>query len=272
MLRRSSKAPVLTSPACAQTIVGASSASASSRNVDDHPALVVDGQHDLLRAADAEQAKRACQRHVALPTDDHAEGWCTGEAVRAQVVPDSIVDALPRGGERSDVGHLAASHERERAVCGEPEQLEHPTARNGLERRRRRRRCGEAGVLIPGRRKQSAAVAAGTEPPITNPKKRPEPIAVRPGSASAASSSINGVRVGAPLGHGTVDRPQHRSVVDLRADGPRVECVEPVGGEFSCAREERALVDTSRDPPASGSLEESLEARRRRRTGRSRRA
>jgi hypothetical protein len=37
---------------------------------------------------------------------------------------------------------------------------------------------------------QSAAIAAGTPPPITQPKKRPLDIAVMPGSAPRASSAI----------------------------------------------------------------------------------
>ena len=45
---------------------------------------------------------------------------------------------------------------------------------------------------------QSAASAAGSVPPITKPKNRPDPIAVRPGSPSRASPSITS-RSGAPV-------------------------------------------------------------------------
>ena len=49
---------------------------------------------------------------------------------------------------------------------------------------------------------QSAASAAGRVPPITQPKNRPDGIAIRPGSASAASSSITAAGSVGPSGSG----------------------------------------------------------------------
>ena len=116
-----------------------------------HPALVVDRHDELLGPTDPEQPQRAGQRHVALLADDDPERRRAGETLLAEVVADPLVHGLTGGGERGDVRHLAAGHERERGVRRQPEQLEHPAARHRLERRDGGRRLREPGVLIPGR-------------------------------------------------------------------------------------------------------------------------
>ena len=50
---------------------------------------------------------------------------------------------------------------------------------------------------------QSAASEAGSAPPITNPKYRPDPIAVMPGSPERASSSTTAAGSDGPSGTGS---------------------------------------------------------------------
>ena len=79
-----SKAPVLTSPACAQTIAGpCPSRQRAGERVDAHAALVVGG--DDGRRAEAEQPQCAIDRDVALGPGEHADARCALEPVAADV-------------------------------------------------------------------------------------------------------------------------------------------------------------------------------------------
>ena len=155
--RRSSNAPVFTSPACAQTIVGVRRSAARPRaSSDAHPSLVVGGYDELLRAADPEQAQRPVEGDVALLADDDPERRRAGEAVLAEVPADPCVarrDAPRRAQVTCAIWQPVtnANDECERQA----EQLEHPAARDRLERRGGRRRLRPARCSGPTRRRAS---------------------------------------------------------------------------------------------------------------------
>ena len=94
-----SKAPVFTSPAWAQTMVGPDAPSSASRQrVDAHAALVV--RCDRLRRAEAEQSQRPVDRHVPFLADEDANPWRSRQAFPADV-PARVVEHVPaRGRER----------------------------------------------------------------------------------------------------------------------------------------------------------------------------
>ena len=116
-----------------------------------HPRLAVGGDHDLLLRSDPEEPERARHRHVALGSDDHPERRRTDEPSRGKIPAGTRVDRVPRRREAGDVRHLAAGDERERRVRGQPEELDHPAARERLEGGGRGRRLREPGVLVPRR-------------------------------------------------------------------------------------------------------------------------
>ena len=88
---------------------------------------------------------------------------------------------------------------------------------------------------------QSAAIDAGSAPPMTKPKNRPEPIAVIPGSSDAASSSITSLASDGPSGTGASSAAVHLAVRPLRGDAARVERLEVVGRDLRRAGEKLAL-------------------------------
>ena len=95
------------------------------------------------------------------------------------------------------MGHLAPGDERERRVRRQAEQLEHPAPGDRLERRTSPASAPRGPVFwSQAETSQSAASDAGSAPPITNPKNRPEPIAVMPGSRDARELLDDGERVG----------------------------------------------------------------------------
>ena len=90
-----SNAPVFTSPACAQTIVGPSSRRAPAQRVRD--ASVPGRRRRRARRAEPEQAQRAVDRHVALLADEHAHRAARRSARRA---PTSQPASRARGSAR----------------------------------------------------------------------------------------------------------------------------------------------------------------------------
>ena len=111
--------------------------------------------------------------------------------------PASVSSACRPDDEPGEVRHRAAGDEADVGRRRQPEQVEQPA------RRRPPRRPLSPGVA--NRRpvfwsqaltSQSVASAAGSVPPITQPKKRPDPMAISPGSAAAASRSTTSRRVG----------------------------------------------------------------------------
>ena len=145
---RSSKAPVFTSPAWPQTIVGPL---AEPQLVDAHPALVVHRDDLERRGADPEQTQRAVDRDVTLRADDDADRRRTGQAVLRDVPADAREHVVPRRGERGDVRHLAAGHERDRDVRGSPSSSASQRAADLLDDGRGGAAGVEAGVLVPDR-------------------------------------------------------------------------------------------------------------------------
>ena len=89
--------------------------------VDDHSPLVV--RADDLGCAHAEQSKRPVDSDVPLGADDDAHRRCAVEASVCELPADGVQDVLARGGERRDVCHLAAGHERVRHAARKLEQL-----------------------------------------------------------------------------------------------------------------------------------------------------
>ena len=236
---RSSNAPVLTSPACAHTIVGASvsTSGGSARHV--HPPLAVGGDHHLLLRPDPEEPERARHRHVALGSDDHPERRRTGEPSRGKIPAGTRVDRVPRRREAGDVRHLAAGDERERRVRGQPEELDHPAARERLERGGRGRRLREPGVLVPRRHEPVGRDRCG--------QRAADHEAEVPAGAHRGDPGLEGrqlldhlVASDGPSGHGRVEAAASRGTC-ARTDAAGVERLEVVGRDLRRAGEELAL-------------------------------
>ena len=85
---------------------------------------------------------------------------------------------------------------------------------------------------------QSAAIAAGCVPPITNPKNRPEGIAVRPGSAAWASRSTTSVRIGRVLGQVGAESRDHVGDRGGRGNGAVGQGGQPPQGVLVSAGED----------------------------------
>jgi hypothetical protein len=147
----SSKAPVLTSPACEQTIVGPFRArELETQLVDQHPSLVVDSDRAHAVRAEPDEPQRAVERAVPLRTCDDGDRRCADQAVLLDVMSCLGEHVVPRREQRCCMGHLAAGDEGERRVCGQAEQLLQPAAGHLLDDRCGGRGEGEARVLVPG--------------------------------------------------------------------------------------------------------------------------
>ncbi len=119
--------------------------------VGEHRPPLVGGDRLDARRAEPQEAERPVDRHVPLLGDDHADRRRSHEAL-ALHVPAGVGEHPVAGGrQRGHVRHLAARDEGERRVARQPEEVDHPGAGDLLDRRDRRRRAGEAGVLVPRR-------------------------------------------------------------------------------------------------------------------------
>ena len=213
-------------------MVGTPGSSAPASACDVHAALAVDGEDDLLLAADSEQAERAADRHVPLLADDDAKRRRPARPRSGRSHPRGV-DALPRRGKAGDVRHLAAGHEGERRLRRQAEQLEHPAPRDRLERRRRRGRLGKAGVLVPGGdepvgRERGGQRAADHEPEVAAGAHRGET-----GSPLAREllDDRDADRTGLPVAAGRT-RPASRGS-RARAARAASRALEIVGGELA---------------------------------------
>ena len=204
MVSRSSNAPVFTSPAWEQRSSGPSSAS-TRRVLGTHPPWSSAGTRAPGRARSRAAAARAW-RHLRVSPTTTRSGGAPRDPRCSMSQPTPLEHGVAGGREAGDVRHLAAGHERERRVAAEAQQFS--TQRPATSSSDRRGGGGSARPAFwsHARTSQSAASAAGQAPPMTKPKYRPDPIAVRPGSATVASSSMTWAAcIDAALGHGTVD-------------------------------------------------------------------
>ena len=80
--------------------------------------------------------------------------------------------------------HVASGHEADGGVSGKRKETLQPVPSDFFDDGRAGRHDSEASILIPGGREESAPSAAGCVPPMTKPKKRPDPMSVRPGQPS----------------------------------------------------------------------------------------
>ena len=172
-LRSGSNAPVFTLPACAQTMVGpfVRGQCLRQRIRRMRPWSSAVDANDLPRS-DAEHAQRADDGHVHFVADDHAQARRALQAVGLDVPAGATQHLVARGRERREVRHMAAGHEADADVRGQPEQLERASApATSSTTDAGRRHDVEAGVLVPGRREPvgrhgGRQRAAGDEPEI----------------------------------------------------------------------------------------------------------
>ena len=109
-------------------------------------------RHQLLRA-NASIAQGAVERDVPHGTDQHTNGWRTGEPLCANIPSGSAQHVIARRQHTDKVRHLASRRKRERCTGRQTEHVEQPLARHFFHHGRRGRRCVDRRILIP-RRKQ----------------------------------------------------------------------------------------------------------------------
>ncbi len=133
-----------------------------------------------------------------------------GEAVGGEVPPGPAQHRVARGRQAGEVRHRAAGDEPDGALGGQARAGRAASA----DATSSTAVCAGVTVRRPefwshALTSQSAASAAGCEPPMTKPKNRPDGIAVSPGSAARASSATtSGAGVG-PLGQLGPQRGDH---------------------------------------------------------------
>ena len=127
---------------------------------------------------------------------------------------------MPGGGQADGVGRLGAGDEPDRRVRGQAEQLLEPAAGDLLGHGSRPGRGhGVERALVPAAASMSAAAAAGSAPPMTNPKNR--------GPARGDQARLGGrdqvvehpVRRGGPGRQRPAQRGQQRRRIDRPGDG-----------------------------------------------------
>ena len=173
--------------------------------VGDHAALRVSGHEPDRVGSEPEEADGAVDRAVALGSGDHADRRRSGEAVCLGVVAGSLEHVVARGGKRRPVRHLAARHERERRLLGNPEQLLQPAPGDLFDDRGGRGRQGEPGVLVPDgrepvRRERDRERAADHEAEVAPARHLGQP---RLGVAGERLDHLE--RVGRPFGKRRVE-------------------------------------------------------------------
>ena len=132
--------------------------------MDTNPALVVGRDRHERRLADPEEPKRAGDGRMHLLPAHDANRRRAGEPLAVHVPADAVEDVEARGGERRDVGHLAAGDEAERHVRREPEELGEPTAGHLLDDGGGRAAHVQARVLVPRRREPVGGERRGNGP------------------------------------------------------------------------------------------------------------
>ena len=113
-----SLAPVLTLPACAQTIVGPSRpCERGVERVRAHAALIVDGDELDLLGAEPEIPQRADRGDVHFVAGDHAHARRALQAVRLDVPAGAAQHFVPRRRQAGEVRHVAAGDEADAGVA-----------------------------------------------------------------------------------------------------------------------------------------------------------
>ena len=146
---------------------------------------------------------------------------CTGGAPAARgldVPPDAGQHGVPARRQADEVGHRRAGRERDGRAAGRPSR-----SRNQAPAVSSRATTPGVGDRIPAfwshaLTSQSAARAAGSVPPMTQPKNRPDWIAINPGSVARAICSTTAVgAVGPPAAD---RRPRRAPPPPTRRAGP----------------------------------------------------
>ena len=156
--------------------------------------------------------------------------------------PTARQDGVAAGSEAGEVRHRGAGHEADRALVRAARAGRGPSARRppppptaaGVSER-------SPAFWSHAEVSQSAPRAAGSAPPMTMPKKRPDGIATSPGSQASASRSTTSAAGRRPVRQVAepaddlvgVDRRRHRPVVERRQPGLRMS-VCPLQCRPSC--------------------------------------
>ena len=169
----SSNEPVFTLPAWAATITGASWSPRREhvlQRVGAHPALLV-GRHALQRLrAKAQHLQRDRGRDVRLATNDDAHRRRALQPLLLDVPAALQQHRTARRGQPNEVGHLAARREADARLARQIEQLHQPRRSHLLGDGAGRLSAYRTASWSQAVASQSAASAAGSDPPITNPK------------------------------------------------------------------------------------------------------
>ena len=173
------------------------------QRVGAHAALAVDGDAHEAVAPEAGEPERLDQRRVCLLADHDRDRRRAEEAVGLDVPVLAREHRVSRGGERGEVRHRRPGDERARAAGGQPEEVAHPSSAMLSS-------CDTAGVGESNAAfwshavaSQFAASAAGSEPPITKPKKRGPAMAMVAGEPSSSSSASTSAASDGPSGNGS---------------------------------------------------------------------
>ena len=153
------------------------------------------------RGAETEVAQGEIDGVVPLGADQHVDAGRAGQAVAAHVPSGPWQHRGAAGGQPGEVRHRGAGDEADVGAGRQPEQVEQPRPAASST-------AAAAGVAnrMPvfwshALTSQSAARAAGKLPPITQPKNRPDGIAISPGSTGGELvDDIRGVAAGGRQG------------------------------------------------------------------------
>ena len=95
-----------------------------------------------------------------------------------------LQNPLPTGGKTDEIGHRRARRESDIGSERKPEQIEDPARSVLLEHGSRGSGEAHSGVLVPRGHQPVGGEGCGQGPSITQPKNRPDGIAISPGSAT----------------------------------------------------------------------------------------
>ena len=154
-----SKAPVLTSPACAHTIVGPRQSARSPQLRGAHRAPRRRRRRGRPPPPEPDQPERDHHRGVDVLADDDVDRRRADRAHPLRRPSRRPQDRMAGRGERREIGHRGPGREADRRPSRQPEQVDQPVGGHLLDDRRRGGPEEQADVLVPGRVNQSAAPA-----------------------------------------------------------------------------------------------------------------
>ena len=122
------------------------------QGVGPHPPLLVGGDlaDALALAPEAEHLEGGVDRDVRPAVGDDRHRRRTLETLSLDVPAGPGEDAVPRRGQRREVGHRRAGHEPDARPGRQAEQVDQPGSRHFLGDRGGRRQGVQAAVLVPG--------------------------------------------------------------------------------------------------------------------------